>query len=348
MTSRIDTPDSTRPSDRTEGAPGSISTPMPQEAGYRVLIEKLPHAVILTNNDFQIVYLNKQATEMLGLSDPAQATGRGFLDFLDGDGRQRLTAFAAESDLGPIRQKYQQKEMSSGRPAPILSLTRLLNKDGGPKGFLIAADPATEIELVAPVDEHAELKAALLGTATAISSTIKLKDPFLADHQERVTRLACAIAEEMGLPEAVIESLDVAGNVHDVGKLIVPNHVLSKPGKLTDEEFRVIQNHVQTVHDVIQGIVFPWPVVQAVYQHHERLDASGYPHGLRGEEIILEARILAVADVVEAMASRRPYRAGLGVDRALEEVTQRSASMFDPDVAEACRVLFKEKRFNFL
>ncbi len=336
--------ESTRTTGEKEASTPTLSG---QDLGFKMLVEKLPHAVILTGPDFNILYANAQAADMLGLFDPPSAIGRDFLDFLEAEGRQRLTAFAAKTGSGAIWQRYQQNERGSGHPGPVLNLTKILKKDGRAKGFLIAADPATEDEQQAYLLENNELKAALLGTASMISSTIKLKDPVLAEHQKRVTKLAGAIAKEMGLPETVGESLDVAGNVHDVGKLIVPEHILLKPDKLTDQEFRVVQNHVHTVQSVIKRIDFPWPVVQAICQHHERLDGSGYPNGLRGDGIILEARILAVADVMEAMTSRRVYRAAMSLDDALEEICVASAALFDPQVAEACRVLFKEKIFNF-
>jgi len=151
----------------------------------------------------------------------------------------------------------------------------------------------------------------------------------------------------MGLDEETVTGVRVASLLHDVGKITVPTEILSKPGRLSEVEFQLIRTHPQASHDVLHGIEFPWPVAEVALQHHERLDGSGYPRGLAGDEIILEARILAVADVVEAMASHRPYRPALGIDAALEEIEQHSGGLYDAEVAEACVELFRRQGFTF-
>jgi HD-GYP domain-containing protein (c-di-GMP phosphodiesterase class II) len=151
----------------------------------------------------------------------------------------------------------------------------------------------------------------------------------------------------MGLADGQIKAIRFAGELHDLGKIQVPAEILSKPGKLNAVEFELIKGHVQAGYDVLKDINFPWPIAQIVLQHHERLDGSGYPQGIKGEAILLEARILSVADVVEAMASHRPYRAMLGVDVALNEITSKRGSQFDPQVVDACVALFHEKSFSF-
>jgi PAS domain S-box-containing protein/putative nucleotidyltransferase with HDIG domain len=192
-----------------------------------------------------------------------------------------------------------------------------------------------------------KLRRVLEETVDALASLVEKRDPYTAGHQQRVTKLACAIAQEIGLPEEQIDGIRVAGAIHDVGKMYVPTGILSKPGKLTDYEFAIIKTHPQVGYEIVKGIEFPWPVAQAILQHHERLDGSGYPAGLSGEESILEARILAVADVVEAMSSHRPFRPALGTDKALEEVSQNSGILYDPAVVDACLKLFNEKGFRF-
>jgi HD-GYP domain-containing protein (c-di-GMP phosphodiesterase class II) len=175
-----------------------------------------------------------------------------------------------------------------------------------------------------------------------------MRDPYTAGHQRRAAQLACAIANEMGLSEDQIEGIRMAGLVHDIGKINVPAEILSKPGRLNDLEFGLIKTHCQVGHNVLNGTIeFPWPVAQIVLQHHERMDGSGYPQGLSGEEIILGARILAVADVVEAMASNRPYRVAPGIERALQEIAQNRSILYDPEVVDACLKLFTEERFKF-
>jgi response regulator RpfG family c-di-GMP phosphodiesterase len=194
---------------------------------------------------------------------------------------------------------------------------------------------------------YVKLQKVLEGTIHTLVSAIEMKDPYTAGHQRRVTRLACAIANEMSLLEERIEGIRMAGLIHDLGKINVPAEILSKPGGLNDLQYGLIKMHPQTGHDVLTEIEFPWPVAQIVLQHHERLDGSGYPHGLVDEEILLEARILAVADVVEAMASHRPYRPPRGLDKALEEISRNRGVLYDPEVVDVCLKLFAEKRFKF-
>ena len=193
----------------------------------------------------------------------------------------------------------------------------------------------------------AKLRKALGGTIQVLVAAVETRDPYTAGHQQRVAHLARAIAQEMGLSLGQIEGIRMAGAIHDIGKIAVPAEILSKPGKITETEFGIIKTHPQVGYDILKGIEFPWPVAKIVLQHQERLDGSGYPAGLKGDEIILEARILAVADVVEAMASHRPYRPALGIDRALEEISKNRGILYDADVVDACVRLFREKGFKF-
>jgi putative two-component system response regulator len=192
-----------------------------------------------------------------------------------------------------------------------------------------------------------KLKRALEGTIYTLVSAIEMRDPYTAGHQRRVTQLACTIANEMGLPEERIEGLRMAGLIHDLGKINIPAEILSKPGELNNFQCGLIRMHPRTGHDILTGIEFPWPVAEIVLQHHERIDGSGYPQGLSGDEIMVEARILAVADVVEAMASRRPYRPSRGLDKALEEISQNRGVLYDPETVDVCLKLFAEERFKF-
>lgn len=181
----------------------------------------------------------------------------------------------------------------------------------------------------------------------AIALTTEMRDPYTSGHQQRVTRLACAIAKEMGLKKKVIAGIRVAGSLHDIGKMYIPGEILTRTGALTEIEFDLVKTHPEAGYSILKMIEFPWPVAQIVLQHHERMDGSGYPAGLSGDDILLEAKILGVADVVEAMASHRPYRPALGIDKALEEISQKRGSLYDPEVVDACLKLFAEKRFKF-
>lgn len=191
-----------------------------------------------------------------------------------------------------------------------------------------------------------ELRENLLDFVTAIAATIEVRDPYTAGHQRRVANLATAIAGELRLSEDQIEGLKLAGVVHDIGKIRVPAEILSKPGRLDDLEYNLIKRHSLTGYEILKSIHFPWPIAQIVLQHHERLDGSGYPYGLKDEDILLEAKILAVADVVESMVSHRPYRPGLGMDAALEEITRHRAVLYDPEVVDACLKLFRDQAYT--
>jgi putative nucleotidyltransferase with HDIG domain/PAS domain S-box-containing protein len=187
---------------------------------------------------------------------------------------------------------------------------------------------------------------ALQSTVQAIMRITEIRDPYTAGHQERVAQLSRAIARELGVEENRAQGIYVAGILHDIGKIYVPSEILNKPGKITELEHNVLKTHVDVGYEILKPVKFPWPIAEAVYQHHERLDGSGYPRKLTEEQIILEARILGVADVVEAMSSHRPYRPALGVDLALSEIRRGSGKFFDPNVVEACLSLF-EKGFEF-
>ena len=192
-----------------------------------------------------------------------------------------------------------------------------------------------------------ELRQAMTGMVQALSLTVEARDPYTAGHQRRVADLAWAVASEMGLPKDTIEGIRLAAMVHDLGKICLPAEILNKPGKLMPAEMNLIRVHSQVAYDILKTIEFPWPLAEIVHQHHERLDGSGYPQGLSGNGIRLEARIIGVADVVEAMASHRPYRPAVGLDAALAELRLNRGKLYDSDVVDACLWLFEEKGFLF-
>jgi PAS domain S-box-containing protein/putative nucleotidyltransferase with HDIG domain len=192
-----------------------------------------------------------------------------------------------------------------------------------------------------------QLHRTLKSTVTALTATVETRDPYISGHQRRVADLAGAIAQAMGFSQEQLEGVQVLGLLHDIGKIVVPAEILSKPGKISEVEFNLIKAHVQVGYEILKDLEFPWPVAQPVLQHHERLDGSGYPQGLTGPDISLEARILAVADVVEAMTSHRPYRPALGIDKALEQVSRNRGVLYDPEVVDVCMKLFTEKTFQF-
>ncbi len=189
-------------------------------------------------------------------------------------------------------------------------------------------------------------KIAMEGTVRAIAYTVEIRDPYTAGHQRRVTKLACSIGEEMNLSKDQIEGLRMSGELHDIGKIHVPAEILSKPGQISDAEYAIIKTHSQVGHDILKTIEFPWPVAKIVLQHHERIDGSGYPQGLKAKDILLEAKILAVADVIEAMATHRPYRPALSIEESLKEISKNRGKLYDSEVVDSCLRVFKEKKFK--
>ncbi len=208
----------------------------------------------------------------------------------------------------------------------------------GQRMLLLCLQDITQQKLAAQeaLESRDELERAMGGVINALVEMLATRDPYTAGHQQRVASLASAIALEMGLDERVVAAVRMAAIIHDLGKVAVPSEILTKPSRLTRLEFDIMKMHPQVGFDILSKLEFPWPVSEVALQHHERLDGSGYPNGIRGEEIRLEARVIAVADVVEAMASHRPYRPSLGIKRALEEIHQQKGMQYDPDVVEAC------------
>jgi len=192
-----------------------------------------------------------------------------------------------------------------------------------------------------------ELKRAMDATLDTMSKIVEAKDPYTAGHQRRVSQLATAIAKELNFSQDKIEGIRIASLIHDIGKIGLPTEILSKPTKLSDIEFSLIKEHPKIGYNILQSIDFSYPVAEIVLQHHERLDGSGYPHHLKGDQISLEACIIGVADVVEAMSSHRPYRPALGINKALEEISKNKGTLYDTEVVDTCLILFKEKGFKF-
>ena len=239
---------------------------------------------------------------------------------------------------------------SSGEKLPISSsVAPIANEQGELLGAVfvfrdIAEKKKAEESLRRSV---AQLRQTLEETVSALAAMSEKRDLYTAGHQQRVAHLACAMAEEMGLQGDRVNGLRVAGKLHDIGKISVPAEILAKPSRLTPIEMSIMKTHSEAGFEILKRVSFPWPVARMVLQHHERLDGSGYPEGLRGDEIMLEARILAVADVVEAMSSHRPYRATLGLERALDEVGMHKGGLYDPEAVDACLRLFQHKNFTF-
>jgi putative nucleotidyltransferase with HDIG domain len=231
-----------------------------------------------------------------------------------------------------------------------LTASILTDPDGRPCGVAGTLHDITERKQAE--EEHKQsferLRKALGATVQSISTIVEMKDPYTAGHQQRVSDLARSIATEMGLSADQRDFIRTASAIHDIGKISIPAEILSKPTKLTDLEFNLIKTHAQSGHDILKDIDFPWPVADVVLQHHERMNGSGYPQGLKGDDILLEARIMAVSDVVEAIASHRPYRPSRGIDFALDEISRNKGILYDADVVDACLKLFREKGYTLV
>lgn len=269
------------------------------------------------------------------------------------------------------------KAQPETRDVPVIFVSAVSETDEKVHGFKIGAvdfvtKPYQRDELLARVRTHLELnrlrnhledlveertaelreseqklKTSLLDSITALAAIVEMRDPYTAGHQRRTAQLAIAIAKELQLPAEQVEGIHLAGVVHDVGKIRVPAEILTKPGKLTGLEFSIIKEHAQSGYEILSNIDFPWPIAEIVLQHHERLDGSGYPRALDNGKTLLEAKILAVADVVESMMSHRPYRPALGIDSALDNIALNKGTLFDSAVVEACIRLFREQDFTF-
>ena len=226
----------------------------------------------------------------------------------------------------------------------ILSRGKVSNRDADGKALRMVG---THSDITERRQARERLAEALDGSIHAIGKALEARDPYTSGHMHRVAKLAAAIAKEMGLEQQQVEGIYMGASIHDIGKIQVPAEILSKPSTLSDIEYNLIKIHPQVGYDILKDIRFPWPVADIAYQHHERLDGSGYPEGLKGDAICIEARIVAVADIVEAMSGHRPYRPSLGVDKALAEIESERGITLDSDAVDACLSLFNDQQFDF-
>jgi len=320
------------------------------EAKYRSLIETAVAGVCIIDTNGKVIFVNKAICHMLGYSRE-ELQQKHFASFIYPDDLSTYINISQNFDSQPetkidleFRVVCKDKSIIWIRtnPSPVIV-------KGQSIGFSAILHNTTdhkkaETELKKSYDM---LQKSLKGTVNAVAKMVELRDPYTAGHQLRVSKLSIAIAREMNLLAEQIDYIGIAAAIHDVGKVYIPSEILSKPVKLSDFEFGIVMTHPQGSYDILKNIEFPWPIAQIALQHHERMDGSGYPQGLKGENIIFEARILAVADVVEAMVSHRPYRPAVGIVKAMEEITLNKGKLYDTEVVEACRRVFTEKSFKF-
>jgi PAS domain S-box-containing protein len=277
--------------------------------------------------------------------------GKTPFDFMPPDEAKKVRAIFSEimANNAVIKDLENWNIRKSGEKICLLTNgLPVLDKAGNLKGYRGVDKNITERKKIEERLQQSleSLQKATSTTIQVMVSTIEVRDPYTSGHQIRSAGLAVAIAGEMGLPQEKIDGIHLAGSIHDIGKLSIPAEILSKPTKLTKLEFSLIQEHAQQGFEILKNVQSPWPLAEIVRQHHERMDGSGYPRNLKGDDILIEARILAVADTVEAMASHRPYRAGLGIDKALEEIEKQRGILYDEAVADACLRLFREKGYQ--
>jgi len=317
---------------------------------HRRLVAAVPDMIIRTDLAGNIVFANEIAVRLSGFSGPEGLVGHSVFSFVapeDLEKASRSAKLMIEKKLGPQEIGL----VFKGRPGIKFEVDGavLRDPDGAPYGIIFLCRDITERKLAEENMRQGlvKLRSTLKASIDSLASAIEMRDPYTAGHQERVTRLARAIAQEMGLAEERVEAIEIAGVIHDIGKLYVPAEILSKPTKLSDLEYSMIKMHSQVGFTILSKIDFPWPIAQIVHQHHEAINGSGYPQGLSGKDILLEAKILCVADVVEAMSSHRPYRPALGIQAALAEISQKQGILYEREVVDACLKLFREKNFKF-
>jgi PAS domain S-box-containing protein/putative nucleotidyltransferase with HDIG domain len=313
------------------------------EKRFRSLGENSPDIIYTLNANGVVNYLNP-AFEKSFQYKTDEVIGNNFINFTKNEEFEFVTKlFNRASNL-----KETIKDVT----------ITLVDKDGAERLFNVSGAPNFDEEdnltgIVGVLKDISVLKKnfdtlqlTLQSMINAMSEIVESRDPYTAGHQKRVSEIACAIAEEMNLSFDMINGIRMAAMIHDIGKMYIPAEILSKPGVLSDLEFNMMKSHPEVGYNILKKIEFNHPIAETVYQHHERIDGSGYPKGIAGDEILLEAKIIAVADVVEAMGSHRPYRPALGIDRALEEITNRKGIVYDPEIVDACLKLFKEEKIK--
>ena len=300
------------------------------EANFRNMIYNNADGILILDENSFVKFMNPAAEAIFG-TRAEHFVGRPFEHLIIPGKPTELDITIGDSKSIVVEMRVMETEWKK-KKAYLASLRDITNRKRMQQRLQDSLDNLKEV-----MDE----------TIRAMALAVEMRDPYTSGHQHRVAQLAQAIAAEINLPADAVEGVYMAASIHDIGKISLPAEILSKPVKLTEIERKMIQAHSKVGYDILSGIDFSWPIAQIVLQHHERLDGSGYPHGLGGNEILIEARIVGVADVVETMASHRPYRPSLGVDKALAEIFKNKGSLYDERVVNACLLLFNEKGFEF-
>jgi PAS domain S-box-containing protein len=319
------------------------------EERYRDLVENAKDFVYRMDGAGHFTYVNPSGLRVTGYKEE-ELIGENYSTLIRPDMRDDAIKFFGRQFVKGIKSTYSEYPIltKEGNEIWLGQNTELIFEDGQVIGFQAVSRDITERKQAEKKleDTLESLRKAVGTTIHVLASTVETRDPYTAGHQTRSADLARAIGTEMGLPQEKIDAIRIAGSIHDIGKLSIPAEILSKPTRLSEIEFSLIKEHSRKGFEMLKDVESPWPLAEIVHQHHERMDGSGYPRNLKGEEICIEARILAVADVMEAMASHRPYRPGLGIDAALNEIEKNRRVFYDDAVADACLRLFREKGFK--
>jgi len=321
---------------------------MEQRRFLDAVIDNVEAHIYIKDHDGRYLYVNQAVAHQFG-RPVADILSKSDLEILPPDTARHVMGLDSKVDQSGVKQVSEEMLTdSSGKDRYFWSVKMPIKMRNHPQALIGFSTDITELKRL-QLQEHEDavrLERAMLSTVDAVSLMMDQRDPYTAGHQQRVGEIAGKIAAEMGLDADTQRGLRVSGAVHDVGKIAVPTEILGKPGHISAIEMAIIRTHAQEGYEVLKGINFPWPVAEVARQHHERIDGSGYPRGLKGDEIMLEARVLAVADVVEAMSSDRPYRPGLGIDKALAEIERGRATVYDANAVDACLRLFREKGYS--
>jgi PAS domain S-box-containing protein len=319
------------------------------EERFRAIIEQSISGICMIDVDGRFSYVNPRLASILGYESGDLLVGRRLIEFVAPESHAVVRNNLRERLAGQMQHaRYQFEAMRKDGARITLGAHGVLGIYRGQRAVITTVQDVTELRRAEEEVERTvvKLKRAVQSTIEVVSTIGELRDPYTHGHERRVGEIATSIAAELRLPADFIEGIRVAGYLHDVGKIAVPAEILSKPSRLSKAEFDLVKQHAQQSYDILKGVEFPWPVAEAAWQHHERMDGSGYPRGLKGDQIILEARILAVADTVEAMSSHRPYRPGLGIEAALAEIEKNGGRTFDAQAVDGCLRLFREKGYT--
>ncbi len=322
---------------------------------YRILLEGMSEGALTLNREGLVLYCNERFAKMTGLP-LKHVIGDNLHRWLDASNQASFEELLLAAGSQPSRkQLVLQRNGKPGVPVYV-SVSKIVMPGQADLYCVIATDMTEHLLLedlatskkmaLQALASSKALEQSLEASIKAMATTVEARDQYTAGHMQRVSQLSLAIAKDMGLSEDEQHGIGLASSIHDVGKIGVPLEILIKPTKLSKLEYMLVQEHVNIGHDILKNIAFPWPVAEMVYQHHERLDGSGYPRGLKGADTLLGSKIIAVADVMEAMSMNRPYRFVLGQDAALAEIKQGRGKLYDPAVVDACLNVFKDFSFT--